>query len=65
MVQTEPNVPLEARLGVMATCRALEIDRKTLQKKTEEGLIRVRFRKGTFKKFYLGRDIRRFWKAEA
>jgi len=60
----EPKVNDTGRYSVMQTCSMLGIHRNTLQKYTEQGLIKCGFRRASFKKFYTGREIMRFWKAQ-
>lgn len=61
---TEPRVALDGRYTVSQTCLALGIHRNTLQRYTERGLIKCGLRRETARKFYLGRDIIKFWRAQ-
>ena len=63
MTAEEPKVNATGRYDVTRTCSALEIHRNTLRRYTEQGLIKCGFHKGTARKFYLGSEIIRFWKA--
>ena len=60
-----PAVNMTGRYNVTQTCAALGIHKKTLNRYTMAGLINCGFRKHTFRKFYLGSEIIRFWKAKA
>lgn len=60
----EPKVAENGRYSVMQTCDALGIHRNSLRKYTDEGLIKCGFRKMTARKFYLGREILKFWRAQ-
>ena len=60
----EPNVSNTGRYGVMQTCAILGIHKSTLRRYTMAGAIKCGFRKQTARKFYLGSEIVRFWKAQ-
>lgn len=60
----EPNVNELGRYSVMETCAALGIHRNSLRKYTEQGLIKCGFRKLSARKFYSGREILKFWRAQ-
>lgn len=61
----EPKVSETGRYSVMQASQALGIHRNTLQKYTEAGFIKCGFRRDTYRKFYEGREILRFWRAHA
>ena len=61
---TEPVVAADGRYSVSQTCTALGIHRNTLQRYTEQGLIKCGFRRESARKFYKGSEIVRFWKAQ-
>lgn len=61
---TEPVVASDGRYSVSQTCLALGIHRNTLQRYTEQGLIKCGFRRESARKFYKGSEIVRFWKAQ-
>ena len=66
MITTEePKVSPTGRYNVMQTALVLGIHRNTLQKYTDSGFIRCRFRRNTKRKFYLGSEILRFWSAQS
>lgn len=60
----EPKVNEGGRYSVMQACEALGIHRNTLRNYTEQGLIKCGFRRETGRKFYVGREIVRFWRAQ-
>lgn len=60
----EPNVSDSGRYSVMETCAVLGIHRNSLRKYTEMGLIKCGFRKLKARKFYTGREILKFWRAQ-
>lgn len=60
----EPKVSETGRYSVMETCAVLGIHRNSLRKYTEQGLIKCGFRRQYARKFYTGREITRFWKAQ-
>ena len=60
----EPQVAVEGRYSICQAAAALGIHRNTLLKYTEAGLIKCGFRRESARKFYLGSEIVRFWKAQ-
>lgn len=60
----EPKVSEGGRYSVMQASEALGIHRNTLRNYTEQGLIKCGFRRETGRKFYAGREIIRFWRAQ-
>lgn len=60
----EPNVSATGRYSVGETSAALGIHRNSLRRYTEQGLIKCGFRRPTARKFYLGSEIIKFWKAQ-
>lgn len=60
----EPQVSETGRYSVTETCKVLGIHRNSLKKYTEQGLIKCGFRKQTARKFYSGREILKFWRAQ-
>lgn len=59
-----PKVESDGRYNVTETCAHLGIYRTTLQKYTNQNLIKCGFRKTGARKFYLGKEIVRFWEAQ-
>ena len=60
----EPNVSATGRYSVTEACAALGIHRNSLRKYTDLGLIKCGFRRHTARKFYLGSEILKFWRAQ-
>lgn len=60
----EPNVSEAGRYSVTETSAVLGIHRNSLRKYTEQGIIKCGFRRQTARKFYLGSEILRFWRAQ-
>lgn len=57
----QPDVKLDGRYCINDTCRFLGIHRHTLRKYSESGEIQYRLRQNGKTKFYLGREILKFW----
>lgn len=64
IVATEPRVVNNGRYSVTETSKVLGIHRNSLRKYTEQGFIKCGFRKHTARKFYLGSEILKFWRAQ-
>lgn len=64
MVSLEPHVNMSARYSIDETCKLLGVHRHTLRIYTNDGKIRCGIRRGTARKFYLGSEIIRFWRAQ-
>jgi DNA-binding transcriptional MerR regulator len=64
MISIEPHVEPAARYSIRETCELLEIHRHTLRAYTVQGFIRCGFRRATQRKFYLGSEILRLWRAQ-
>lgn len=60
----EPKVEAAGRYSVAQASKALGIHRNTLRNYTEQGLIKCGFRRQTARKFYLGSEILKFWRAQ-
>lgn len=63
MTAIEPQVSASGRYSIGQVCSLLDIHRNTLRKKTNSGKIKCGFREDG-RKFYLGREIIRFWRAQ-
>lgn len=61
----EPDVTPTGRYSVTQTSNILGIHRNTLRNYTNLGVIKCGFRRETFRKFYEGKEILRFWRAQA
>lgn len=64
MIATEPRVAENARYSLNEASEILGIHRTTLIKWAKEGKIRYGVRRSNSRKFYLGREILRCWKAQ-
>lgn len=64
MVTVEPNVRSDGRYSVQETAHLLGIHRNTLLRYTNKGRISCGIRRSTTRKFFTGREIIRFWKAQ-
>ena len=62
MTATMPPINDTDQLSVTQAAAVLGIHRSTLHRHTEEGLIKCGFRRSTGRRFYLGREIKRYWK---
>lgn len=60
----EPKVAETGRYSVTETAAALGIHRNSLRNYTEQGHIKCGYRRQTGRKFYLGSDILKFWRAQ-
>ena len=60
----EPRVNMTGRYSVSEASEVLGIHRNSLRKYTEQGLIKCGFRRATARKFYLGSEILKFWRAQ-
>ena len=63
MVNICPDVPENGRYSATETAALLGIHRDTLRRHSEAGLIKFGLRRSSMRKFYLGREINRYWKA--
>ena len=60
MTANEPQIDPNGRYSIKQTCAILDCHRNSLLNWTNEGRIRCNF--NTRHKFYLGRDILKFWR---
>ena len=65
ITSNEPSVNATGRYSVTQTCEHLGVHRNSLRNYTNAGLIKCGFRKGSYRKFYEGKEIIKFWKAQA
>ena len=63
MVSEQPSIKPAGRYSISETCKLLGIHRNTLRRYTDAGEIRCVVRKSTWKKYYTGLEILRFWNA--
>lgn len=64
MVSNEPKVCANGRYSIDETCSLLGLHRNTLRRYTAKGQIRFGIRRVNARKFYLGSEILRFWRAQ-
>lgn len=62
MTCTEPDVKLSGQYPIKYAAAALGINRRTLGRWEEQGIIRAQAHR-TGRKFYTGREILRVWRA--
>ena len=60
----EPTVSSTGRYTVTQTCEILGIHRNTLREYTSSGRIKCGFRRESARKFYEGKELIRFWRAQ-
>jgi excisionase family DNA binding protein len=63
MVTEEPKISDAGRYSVTETAKLLGIHRDTLRRYTESRLIKFGLRRTNGRKFYLGSEIKRFWRS--
>jgi len=59
----EIQVNESGRYPIGEAAKILGIHRNTLRKYTDEGMIKCGFRRESGKRFYLGSELLRFWRA--
>lgn len=64
MTAIEPNINATGRYSIGEASALLGMHRNTLRKYTEQGLIKCGYRKATARKFYMGSELLRLWKAQ-
>lgn len=64
MVTIEPKVVLNGRYTIDETCELLGLHRNTLTRYTKRGKIRFGIRRADSRRFYLGSEILKFWRAQ-
>ena len=64
MVNYEPLVSRNTRYTIDETCCLLGIHRHTLRRYSKQGKIKFGIRGADSCKFYLGKEILRFWNAQ-
>lgn len=63
MVTEEPKILDSGRFSATETAKLLGIHRDTLRKHTESKLIKFGIRRTNGRKFYLGAEIKRYWRS--
>ena len=64
VTSSQPIVSSGTRYTINETCSILNIHRSTLRSYTDLGAIKCGYRRENGRKFYLGSEIIRFWKAQ-
>jgi predicted site-specific integrase-resolvase len=63
MVTNELNVSDGGRYPIGIAADILGINRSTLLRHTKQGLIKCGFSRANARRFYLGRELKRYWLA--
>ncbi len=64
MLATEPRVSENGRYSLREACELLGVHKTTMIRWVKEGKIRYGIRRSNYRKFYLGRELVRFWRAQ-
>ena len=64
ITSNRPQVALDGKYPIGQASAILGIDRKTLRKYNESGLIKCGYRRESARKFFLGSELIRFWEAK-
>jgi len=64
MTTTEPNVSETGRYPIGETAKLLGLNRTTVWRHVELGNIKPGTRKSNDRKFFTGREIKRFWNSQ-
>lgn len=59
----EPKISDAARLPIGQAAELLGISRDTLRKHTNSGYIRCNFNRVNKRRFYTGKELKRYWRA--
>lgn len=63
MTPSEPKIPDNNRYGVTEAAKILAVDRKTLRKYADSGLIKHGIQRANGRKFFYGSELKRIWRA--
>lgn len=63
MIATEPDVSATGRYSIGEAAKLLGLCRDTLRKHSDAGLIKYGIHRSNMRKFYLGSEILRYWRA--
>lgn len=61
---TEPNIPDTAKVPIGKAANILGISRDTLRNHTYNGHIKCGYNRINKRRFYTGRELKRYWKAQ-
>lgn len=64
MTAIEPTINETGRYSIGEASALLGMHRNTLRKYTDQGYIKCGYRKATARKFYMGSELLRLWKAQ-
>lgn len=64
MVAIQPNIDMNGRYSIGEAAKLLGLHRNTLRIYTEQGYVKCGYRKATARKFYMGSELIRLWKAQ-
>lgn len=64
MIRTPPDIPPTARLELREAAEALQVDKSTIQRWTNNGKLKYGIKKSNNRKYWLGSDLIKFWKSE-
>lgn len=63
MIKTIPNIIPAARYELREAAEALGVDKSSIQRWTKDGRLTCGIKKSNNRKFWLGSELIRFWKA--
>ena len=64
MVTEEPNVSDTARYSVTQAAEVMGVNRRTILRHTDAGYLKCNYRRTNQRKFYFGKELKRYWKAQ-
>ena len=64
MINEEPNIKDNSRYSISETAEILGVHRRTILRHTEAGYIKCGYYRTNQRKFYFGKEIKRYWKAQ-
>lgn len=63
MTKTEPNVKPTDRFELREAAEVMEVDKSTILRWTNKGLLSCRIRRSNNRRFWTGAELVRFWRA--
>lgn len=63
MINTTPNVEPTGRYELKAAAEALGVDRSTILRYTNQGLLKCTIKRSNHRRCWTGAELIRFWKA--